>query len=321
MKRQKITLNEAFEYPTSNGIFQTLQAFEVPWSSDNIAHELDRMYHFNRSGDKPISTMVRKTLINGLLTPIGKSACAETALAMYLVNWVKIYETLDLVYNPIENYRMVETMSNDNTEITYGHTNTETLNTNHHKTGTEALLHGTTEQRTDNLHESISESGTDTDTTTNNTTDTTTYNTTESELGSSDIYGFNSSDPVGADTDSKSTNKTGTETLGKSGTITDQKVISHTNTKDNTGTTTNAVTGTDTTTYNTTDTDGGTTTNAESGKDTHKHSYELTRSGNIGVTTSQQMLQSERDLWQLWNFFEQVVYKDLDKILVLPIYQ
>ena len=45
---------------------------------------------------------------------------------------------------------------------------------------------------------------------------------------------------------------------------------------------------------------------------------ELTRSGNIGVTTSQQMIESERDLW-LWNFFEQV-FKDIDKTLTCPVY-
>lgn len=318
---KKITLNEVFVYPTSSGIFQTLQAFSVPWASENIAQQLDRMYHFNRSGDKPISSMVRKILINGLLTPTGKSACAETALAMYLPYWVKIYDTLSFEYNPIENYLMVENMTDDKTEVSYGRTTTETLNTSHTKTGSETLKHGTTDQRTDNLTEGLIVGGTDTDQITNNTTDTTTYDTTESESGTNNLYGFNSSTAVGADSDSKTTTKTGTETLTKGGTISDLKTTSRTESKTNTGTETHSITGTDTTTYNTSDTDGGTTTNAESGKDTHIHSYELTRAGNIGVTTSQQMLQSERDLWQLWNFFEHVVYRDLDKILVLPIYQ
>lgn len=44
----------------------------------------------------------------------------------------------------------------------------------------------------------------------------------------------------------------------------------------------------------------------------------LKRSGNIGVTTSQQMIESERQLW-LWNFFESV-FSDIDKILLLKIY-
>ena len=44
----------------------------------------------------------------------------------------------------------------------------------------------------------------------------------------------------------------------------------------------------------------------------------LKRSGNIGVTTSQQMLQSELEL-RSYRFFEQV-YKDVDSIVSLPIY-
>lgn len=51
---------------------------------------------------------------------------------------------------------------------------------------------------------------------------------------------------------------------------------------------------------------------------THSETRTLTRSGNIGVTTSQQMIQAERDLWE-WFFFG-VVFKDLDNILCLSIY-
>lgn len=42
------------------------------------------------------------------------------------------------------------------------------------------------------------------------------------------------------------------------------------------------------------------------------------RSGNIGVTTTQAMLESERNLW-MWNFFDQV-YKDVDSVLALVFY-
>ena len=63
----------------------------------------------------------------------------------------------------------------------------------------------------------------------------------------------------------------------------------------------------------------GVVTDRDTGEDTHTRNYTLTRSGNIGVTTSQQMLQSERDLWK-WNFFRDVVFPDLDKVLTLRIY-
>jgi hypothetical protein len=46
--------------------------------------------------------------------------------------------------------------------------------------------------------------------------------------------------------------------------------------------------------------------------------YKLTRSGNIGVTTTQQMLESEIALWR-WNFFEQV-FSDIDKELALSVF-
>lgn len=44
----------------------------------------------------------------------------------------------------------------------------------------------------------------------------------------------------------------------------------------------------------------------------------LTRKGNIGVTTSQQMIQSERDLW-MWKFYEQL-FADVDTVLVTAVF-
>ena len=72
-------------------------------------------------------------------------------------------------------------------------------------------------------------------------------------------------------------------------------------------------------TYNTSDTDTGTQTQAESGMDTQTRNYTLRRHGNIGVTTSQQMLESERNVW-LWNFFRDIVFPDVDRVLSIPIY-
>lgn len=49
-----------------------------------------------------------------------------------------------------------------------------------------------------------------------------------------------------------------------------------------------------------------------------QESETIRRSGNIGVTTTQQMLSSERELW-MWNFFDQV-YRDIDTVLALSVY-
>lgn len=68
------------------------------------------------------------------------------------------------------------------------------------------------------------------------------------------------------------------------------------------------------------DSNGSTGSETETGTRTYTETgtSELTRSGNIGVTTSQQMLESEITLWQ-WNFYESV-FKDLDKVLTTPKY-
>lgn len=61
-----------------------------------------------------------------------------------------------------------------------------------------------------------------------------------------------------------------------------------------------------------TDTETGTDTTT--GESTRK----LTRAGNIGTNTFQNLLQQERNLW-MYNFFEQV-FKDVDSVLTIPIY-
>lgn len=94
-------------------------------------------------------------------------------------------------------------------------------------------------------------------------------------------YGFNSVDGVPVDTDSAegSTAGSGSET------ITEERNI----------------------------TDGG--------RDSSTISNEkvITRKGNIGVTTSQQLLQSERELW-FWNFIDSV-FADVDTMLTLAVFE
>lgn len=46
---------------------------------------------------------------------------------------------------------------------------------------------------------------------------------------------------------------------------------------------------------------------------------ELTRSGNIGVTTSAQMIEENIKLWE-WKFFDSV-FKDIDRVLTIGVYE
>lgn len=79
--------------------------------------------------------------------------------------------------------------------------------------------------------------------------------------------------------------------------------------------------------------EGGTTTTRDGGSDSTvrelasgsdstsnsvgatEEEEELRRSGNIGVTTTQKMIEEERRLW-IWNYFDQV-FSDLDQVLAL----
>lgn len=208
-----------------------LQDYTVPWQDSDIALALDIDYYGNSSGEKYVSPLINKIMSGDTLTTAEKELLAVTILALCGVNWAKEWETLEAEYNPIENYRMTETMTDDETVIDYGHT--------------------------------VEHSG----------TETTTPDLTQNR--DSTFHGFNSTD--GVPLSGETATATGTNELELD------------------------------------------TADAESGRDTHTRNYELTRSGNIGVTTSQQMLESERALW-VWNYFLDVVFPDLDRILALEIY-
>lgn len=168
--------------------------------------------------------------------------------AALVANWGKMWAALQESYKPLENYAMLERMTDDETVKEYGKTSTRTDNLQHRKTGS--------------------------DTTTPNLTDTETPNETRST--NSNLFGYNSAE--GAPDSSAVETRTGSVTR--------------------------ATTGTTETEYDTTDADTGTQSMEDGGSDTETRNYLLTRTGNIGVTTSQQMLESELMLRGRWNMYE-----------------
>lgn len=230
-------LNEVFPEWTTRGVFSYLNAFDVPWKNSATPEELDIAYHGGRSGGKIISPLVDNMLTDGQLNSDTATVIAKSILAVNGRNWSKLWDTLNLDYNPIENYRMVET-----------------------------------EQETG------SSTNSDTSTVLGSSNNTGEGQASTSGNNATNVFGFNSDTAVGADT-----GKTDTETNStQSATVT----TNETREVENAG--------------------------------TSKSDRTLTRSGNIGVTTSQQMIESERSLWD-WYFFD-VVFRDLDKILTLTIY-
>lgn len=80
------------------------------------------------------------------------------------------------------------------------------------------------------------------------------------------------------------------------------------------GTTTETNTGTDAVE----ETGSNTNERSLSGSGSETESETIKRSGNIGVTSNQQLITEERELW-MWSYFEQI-YSDIDKVLTIPFY-
>lgn len=222
--KKELKLNEVFpQWMDGGGIFSTgLHGKVFPWSDDVTVTELalDMDYHGGFSGDKTISPLIEKLLVNDILPELAVSAIGNIIYMRFNKNWQKLWDSMNGDYNPIENYSMTE----------------------HEGVG--------------EVDQHIPIDYTEKETITNKVVD-------------RDIYGFNSSNPTPSEKE----------------------------------------------------TENGEVKKEFTGVDKNQHDKErnLTRSGNIGVTTSQQMIESEIELRKK-NFFE-LVYQDLDKVLTIPIYE
>lgn len=235
------------------------------------------------------------------------SAIYSLFAATHAADIMRLKNALTAEYKPLDNYNMIEsgtdkrTIDRDYTRATTGSVN-EGGNTSTDTTGT----------RTDNLSETATHTGTvgTEGTTTGKTTDTSTISnvTTEStkEEGTigntNNVSAYDSATLVGHDSSSGTATNERTVTTNNNvthgGDVDTTATSSSTVTNDTTDTTTN--TGTvknengEKFTRNLTTTESGNITDSDDTTDNTEHT--LTRSGNIGVTTSQQMLESEVNL-------------------------
>ena len=187
----KPILTDLYQKWMSDGELFTMMGVRhvTPWAEETDGKVLDLEYFGNRSGSKIVAPLLEKMLTEEGLSDESKQNIVDLIWIRFGRNWAKLWETLTVEYNPIENYRMTEKGKID--------------------------------------HDGDQNNG---------------------------VYGFNSNVAVPSGT----------------------------------------------------------------GHDEYIDNTELTRSGNIGVTTSQQMIQSERDLW-VWKFFEQV-FQDVDTVLSIDVY-
>lgn len=282
-----LRLNEVFpDWLTGDGIFHYLQTINgLPWASPDISGILDTAYHGDH-GDRIISPLVRKLLnTDNELTTETKQKLANVIFNLFIVQWEHEYALLSAEYDPISNYDMEE--HETPAEVTHTITPAETTVTNTPAETTETVTPAETTQTL--------------------TPAETTVETKPAKVTSStEISGFNSDGYVDTDrstVEGDNQNK-GTESIDVDTAGSNKLEV------DTAGTTKTEV-----------DTAGTTKTEVDTaGSDvfTVQDERVLTRKGNIGVTTTQQMMQSEVDLWK-WNFYRSV-FKDIDSVLTLRIY-
>lgn len=307
-------LKDVFLDPISAGLFDTFQSLDVPWKNEGIDESLD-LFFITNYGERLISPLTNTCLDNtGKLTAAKQTLLATAIFNLFGKNWTKEYAVLSAQYDPIKNYSMEEKHTGNDTRL---ETPTDWKETTTEKPGANGYTETETQTPTnwkENRKETV---GNDGYTETETQTPTQWEKTIKSDKadndveGSTSLYAFNSSDPVPISKSETQTDSKSIET--QSGTYETKREISGEKDVDieRTGTyetkheiegekiTETGHTGTyeDKTTYNST----------------------LTRSGNIGVTTSQQMIEQEINLWK-WNYFRDVVFPDVAKALTISLY-
>ena len=283
-------LTEAFpNWLVGEGIFSELSNLSVPWRTNSI--DLDLEYFGNHSGDKIISPLVSKLLVDDKLPSDSVTRLASIIFSLNGDNWSRLYSALQEEYKALQNYNGDETRTVTTTDTgtdTFSHTGNETNTLNDSSSNT----------RTGS--ESLESSGSD------SLSKTGTVGSQGSNLSDNNVFGFNSSSYVPPDHSNSSNNSTDTYNLsdktsyGKK----DTKVynnVSDSESRESTNTVSNESSDTET-------------------KDLQTNTSEtFHREGNLGVTTSQQMLESEFELRMKYRFFD-VVFADVDKTLALQLY-
>lgn len=290
-------------YLSTDSLFTKMSSLGAPWPSE-VGQDMDDAYFTMYSGIKNPSEFV---LLH--LNPDSETAnsltIARILYGIYGENWTKVWEAFKTKYNPIENYNMQETIDRTKTnDRVVGRDKDFTSNVDGSETET---------GEQDDTQNVTGETGSNT-TTDSNGTSSLEHGEVVSRTAQSDsfIFAFNSSEksPTSSQTEEGSDTHSGTDTT----TTTDHSESS------TTGTSKTDSTGKTTTSRDLVSKDVRVDKEAENITDTddEKENQQLTRVGNIGVTTTQQMLQQEFELWR-WNFFTQV-FEDVDKFLTLSVY-
>ena len=278
MKEAK-SLIEIYPNWLLNGIFKQLEAYDVPWKNYVNGDVLDLDYYGNRSGDKLISPLITKLLVDDVLSDDNQAKIAQLIYKKYGYEWKRAWEAFFEEYNPLYNYKMSKIETEDKT---IKNDLTKNKDLTHKENGTVDKAN-TGEVITVEADTTTSESFNDYNSTTKNK-----------------INGFDSPSSVPKDESNIKQNNTSSNTINTNNdnTVTDNR--NELVTKDLQDTDNEAIT--------------------EDGTTKRTGTIDTETVGNIGVTTSQQMLESELELRFEWKIFD-LIFRDVDKVLTVNIYK
>ena len=283
--------------PMNNGLFVHI-AYQFPEVLQITNQELDLIFltSWGLRLCAPIVHVIHQDTDSSMLTNAELTQLGQLIRHLFQHKWDKLAAVLALEYDPIHNFSddLHEEITEDidvERERTPNLTETETksldLDRSEADGGSQVTsgTHSENRTRTDNLSEAIN----------------------GSELNK--IYGFNSLEdsPVGDSTKETTSTRLNTGTVGdaRQGTesTTIQGGLTHTVDEDRDSQGEKRTTGTETTVEGT----------------DRRRIRQLTRLGNIGNLTSQQLITQEIELWR-WSLIQQVP-NDVKDFLTLPVYE
>lgn len=282
----KVTLGICSDWLNGKGILTCLtNNFDVPWKNVIDGQILDDDYYGNRSGNKIIAPLVEKFIDEDGLPDAKMLRLARVIYAKYGDNWHRSYEALAEEYNPIWNVDGVETIEVDGGKRKKTFTKGKQQNDETLGAYSETLnKNGVTDITSDKAH---------TDEIVNGAKNKTTK---------SQIEGFNSSDF--SDANKEIVDETQ---------VTDQNKYGLHETDTTLGERKNE--------YSTKDNmyvDGQRIDFDED--DAYKDVTTNRRNGNIGVTSTQNLLTQEMEFRLAYSLMDTIVFPDIDKVMCLNIF-
>ena len=275
--------------------------------ANNTSYITFFMDYVVRSGNKKISNLIRTcNTIYGLekiedyytSTIDTLNITVQIMKTKYIKKWTKLYNTYELEYNPIKPYDMtIEENGVESLESTanINQNKSKTSNTNIDDKTSEETTNNNSATLTDNVVENSSSSF-DEELQTDKSKD----------ITKDGVYGFNSITPVPTNESASEMFENKNNSGNTSGNNSSNRNSSTSEQNSRTNDTTKTFTQDDTTTEQ-----NGTATNYERSSPYEKN---ISRLGNIGNTSMQELIEQERQVWEYQVI--DVIYKDLDSIFV-----